>query len=43
MTIAELLQAAAGSLPYWRSGAVSLLALVVLGCLYFVVAAWGEE
>jgi len=42
MTIAELLQAAAGSLPYWRSGAVSLLALVVLGCVMFAVAVWDE-
>jgi hypothetical protein len=42
MTIAELLQAAAGTLPYWRSGAVSLLALVVFGCVMFAVAVWDE-
>jgi hypothetical protein len=42
MTIGDLLQAAAQTLPYWRSGAVSLLALVVLGCVMFAVAVWDE-
>ena len=41
--IGDVLQAAAGSLPYWRSGAVALLALVVFGCVMFAVAVWGEE
>jgi len=43
MTIADMLQAAAGTLPYWRTPVAMLLGLFVLGCLYFVVAAWGEE
>ena len=42
MTLGDMLQAAAGTLPYWRSGAVSLLALVVLGCVMFAVAVWDE-
>jgi hypothetical protein len=42
MSLGDLLQAAAVSMPYWRSGAVSLLALVVFGCVMFAVAVWDE-
>ena len=42
MTLGELLQTAASTLPYWRTGAVSLLALVVFGCVMFAVAVWDE-
>jgi len=42
MTLGELLQTAASTMPYWRTPVAMLLGLFVLGCLYFVVAAWGE-
>jgi hypothetical protein len=41
--MSAILQAAADTVPLWRPSAVALLAVLVLGCLTFVAAAWGEE
>jgi hypothetical protein len=41
--MSAILQAAADTVPLWRVPVAMLLALLVLGCLTFVAAAWGEE
>ena len=43
MTLGDLLQTAATTLPYWQRPVVFALLLFVLGCFTFVAAAWGEE
>ena len=43
MTLGDAIQLAASTMSLWRPSAVALLAVLVLGCLAFAAAAWGEE
>ena len=43
MTLGDLLQTAASTMPLWERPVVFALLLFVLGCFTFVAAAWGEE
>jgi hypothetical protein len=36
----EMAHIAGETLPYWRDTAVVLLALIVIGCLYFSASMW---
>jgi len=38
----DLIHVVAETLPLWRTPAVALLALFVVGCLTFALSAWGE-
>jgi hypothetical protein len=43
MTLGDALMLAAGTIDYWSTPVAMLLGVLVLGILWFVAAAWGEE